>query len=86
MLYQSREKVINFFADYSTIVSEARHTLIYGKGLKVLTSKQVIQVLPTALAHVQAANASENLLNEIRQIIHSFIEQRKLLKKYRTIQ
>ena len=37
-----------------------------GKGLKILTPKQMLQKLPTALAHVKAGNTSENLLNEIR--------------------
>ena len=36
--------------------------------LKVLTSKQMLQRLPI----VKAGNASENLLNEIRQLIYSF--------------
>ena len=36
--------------------------------LKALTSKQMLQRLPI----VKAGNASENLLNEIPQIIYSF--------------
>ena len=36
-----------------------------GKGLKILTPKQMIQRLPVALAVVKAGNNSENLLNEI---------------------
>ena len=42
-----------------------------GKGLKILTSKQFLQRLTIALAQVKGRNASENLLNEIRQIIYS---------------
>ena len=42
-----------------------------GKGIKILTHKQMLQRLPLALAHVKAGNTSENLLNEIRQIIDS---------------
>ena len=37
--------------------------------LKVLTPKQMLQRLPIAFAQVKAGNNSENLLNEIRQII-----------------
>ena len=40
-------------------------------NLKILTPKQMLQRLPTALAQVKAGNTSENLLNEIRQIIYS---------------
>ena len=36
-----------------------------GKGLKILTPKQMLQRLPIALAQVKAGNNSENLLNEI---------------------
>ena len=39
------------------------------KGLKILTPKQMLQILQIALAKLKAGNSSENLLNEIRQII-----------------
>ena len=48
-------KVIKLFDDYSTIVS------FHEKGLKILTSKQMLQRLPIALAQVKADNTSENL-------------------------
>ena len=38
---------------------------------KILTPKQMLQKLPIALTQVKAGNTSENLLNEIRQIIYS---------------
>ena len=41
------------------------------KGLKILVPKQMLQRLPIALAQVKPGNNSENLLNEIRQIIYS---------------
>ena len=41
-----------------------------GKRLKILTSKQLLQRLPIALAQVKASNNSENLLNEVRQIAY----------------
>ena len=44
----------------------------HGKGLKILTPKQMLQRLPIALAQIKAGNNSESLLNEIRQII-SFV-------------
>ena len=42
-----------------------------GTELKILTLKQMLQRLPIALAKVKAGNNSENLLNEIRQIVYS---------------
>ena len=49
-------------------------------GLKILTPKQLLQRLPIALAQVKACNNSENLLNEIRQIVYS-LYQKKSPKK-----
>ena len=48
------------------------------------TPKQMLQRLPIALAQVKAVNNSENLLNEIRQIVYSLYQPKKLLKKYTT--
>ena len=39
------------------------------KGLKILSPKQMLKRLPIGLAQVQEGNTSENLLNEICQII-----------------
>ena len=62
------------------MLSEAKYKAKYGRGLKILTPKQMLQRLPMALAQVKAGYTSENVLNEIRQIIYFFIEQNKLLK------
>ena len=51
------------------------------KGLKILTPKKIIQRLPIALAQVKAGNNSENLLNEIRQIIYSLYQSKEITKK-----
>ena len=52
-----------------------------GKRLKILTPKQMIQRLPIALAQVKAGNNSENLLNEIRQIVYSLYQSKEITKK-----
>ena len=56
MLYKARNKVIKFFDDYSSIVSEAKLKPINGTRLKILTAKQMLQRLSTALAQVKAGN------------------------------
>ena len=38
-----------------------------------------------ALPQVKAGNIYENLLNEIRQIVYSLYQAKKLLKKYITM-
>ena len=35
MLYKAREKIINLFDDYSTIVWEAKHASLQRSGLKI---------------------------------------------------
>ena len=41
----------------------------------------MLQRLPIALAQVKAGNTSENLLNEIRQIIYSLYQEKEITKK-----
>ena len=81
MFYKARKKVIKLFDDYTTIVSKAKHKAKHGKGLKILAPKQMLQRLPIALTQVKAGNTSENLLNEIRQIIYSLYRAKEVTKK-----
>ena len=52
-----------------------------GKGLKILTSNQMLKSLRIALAKVKAGNNSESLLNEIRQIVYSLYRSKEITKK-----
>ena len=83
--YISRQEVINFFKDYTEMLSDANYRAkqneTKGTGLKVLTPKQMPQRLPIALAQVKAGNNSENLLNETRQIIYSLYQSKEITKK-----
>ena len=65
-LYEGRELTLNAFGSGIFPIKEKQ-----GKGLKILTPKQMFQRLPIALAQVKADNTSEKLPNEIRQIIYS---------------
>ena len=69
------------FDDYSRIVSEAKYKTKYGEGLKILSSKQMLQRLPLSLAQVEAGNTSESLLNEIRKAICFFVSSKRNYKK-----
>ena len=55
---------------------DARNNETKGTGLKILTPKQMLQRLPIALAQVKAGNNSENLLNEVREIVYSLYESK----------
>ena len=41
----------------------------------------MLQILPVALAQINAGNTSENLLNEIRQVIYSLYQAKEITKK-----
>ena len=71
----------NLFDDYSRILSEVKYKSKYGEGLKILTPKQMLQRLPIALALVRAGNTSENLPNEIKQILYSLYQEKEINKK-----
>ena len=83
--YYSRQEVINFSRDITEMLSDAdykaKQNETKGKGLKILAPKQMLQRLPIALAQVKAGNNSENLLNEIRQIIYSLYQSKEITKK-----
>ena len=49
-------------------------------NLKILNPKQMLQRLPIALAQVKTVKTSENLLNEIRQIIYSLYWAKEITK------
>ena len=79
--FDLRENIFDFFRDYSLLLSEAKCKAKYGKRLQMLSSKQMLQRLPTAFAQVKAGNTSENLLSEIRQIIYSLYQAKEITKK-----
>ena len=87
MLFNGRNDAINFIAGYGSMILEAKRKTTEklkeqeGTGLKILTPKQMLQRLPIALAQVKAGNNSENLLNEIRQIIYSLYQSKEITKK-----
>lgn len=44
---------------------------IEGIKIEIVSTKQMLQRLPAAFAQVKAGKTSENLLNDIRQIVYS---------------
>ena len=85
MLYKARNETIKLYDDYSLMMSEAKSKAkqneTMGKGLKMLTPKQMLQRLPIALAQVKAGSNSQNLLNESRQVLYSLYQSKEITKK-----
>ena len=79
MIYE--KKLLIFLEIILFLLSEAKYQAKYGEGLKILTPKQMLQRLPIALAQVKAGNNSKNVLNEIRQVVYSLYQSKKITKK-----
>ena len=74
----AREMVLNGFKSGIFLIKSTGSSLTDHSKLKVLTPKQMLQRLPIVLAQVKAGNNSENLLNEIRQIIYSLYQTKEI--------
>ena len=61
-------------------MSEAKYKAKYGRDLKILTSKKMLQRLRIALAQVKVGKTFEHLPNEIRQIIYSLYRAKEITK------
>ena len=66
-LYEGRELILKAFRSRIFPIKEKR-----GKGLKILTPKQMLQRLPISLAQVKAGNTSEDSLDSIDSLIIRF--------------
>ena len=72
-----RQKMLKIF----NYLGEIFNRPTKGKGLKILTSNQMLSRLPVSLAQLKAGNNSENLKNESRQLLYSLYRSNKLTKQ-----
>ena len=64
MLFNGRNEVIKLCNNYSLMILEAKKMAAEkrgGRGLKILTPKQILQRLPVSLTKVKAGKNSESL-------------------------
>ena len=80
-LYESREKVVQMFNNFAKDKSRNIYKSKQGTGLKILTPKKMLQKLQIVLAQIKAGNNSRGLLNEIKQIVYSLYQSKKITKK-----
>ena len=78
IFFNAINNAIKFIEDYTSMILEAKRLAKQGTGLKILTPKQILQVLPIALAQIKADNNSESLLNEIRQTEYCFYQSKEI--------
>ena len=81
--YTGRDMVLNAFRSKIFLIKSKGSGILNTNHskLKILTPKQMLKRLSIALAQVKAGNNSENLLNEIRQIIYSLYQSKEITKK-----
>ena len=89
-LFEGRERVLDAFKSKIFPINNectgfSSDKVCDHSNIKILTPKQRLQRLPIPLAQVKAGNTSENLLNEIRQIIHYLHQAKEIIKKCITI-
>ena len=75
-LLKGRQKVLNGFESKILPIGNQKH----GKGLKILSPKQMFQRLTIALAQLIAGNTFENLLNKILKIVYSLYQVKEITK------
>ena len=82
ILFNTRDNATKYIEDYSSMILEAIKLAREqeGTGLKILTSNQMLKILPIALAQIKVRHNSESLLNEIRQIFYYLYQSRKITK------
>ena len=80
---KAREMVLNGFKSKIFLTKSTGTGILNtdNSKLRILTPKQMLQRLTIALAQAKAGNNSENLLNEIRQIIYSLYQSKEITKK-----
>ena len=71
---ENPKKVVNIVEKIFDFIKKQK-----GKGLKIF--QQMLQRLPIDLAQAKAVNTSENLLDEIRQIIYYLYREKEITKK-----
>ena len=67
-------------SDLARVANVSNHKVSNHSNLKILTPKHRLQRLPIALAQVKAGNTSENILNEIKQIIYYLYRAKEITK------
>ena len=72
---------MNSFRDYSIVLSGYKYKAKHGKGLKIVTSKQMLSRLPIAFTQAKSSNSSENLLIELRQIVFSLYQAKEIYNR-----
>ena len=81
MLFNEENNAMKFKKRYGSMIPEAQKKATKRVGLKNLTPKQMIQILPITPAQVKVNKTSENFLNQICQLIKFLYQTKEITKK-----
>ena len=76
--YRDLKNIVDLYIIYN--LKSDSDTSKKGKGIKILTNKQMLNRLPKLLAQIEAGNNSKSLKNEIRQTLYSLYRSKVLTK------
>ena len=79
-LFKNENEKANEILDTVSQIVDFNEQYQQGQGLKILTPEQMLSRLPISLAQLKAGNNSENLKNEIRQLLCFLYRSKKLRK------
>ena len=71
---------MKLFDNHSTNASKAKYKTSHGERINILTPKQILPRLLTALQQVKAGNKSENSVSKIRKITYSLYCGKEITK------
>ena len=66
-------------------IYKAKQDETKGTGVKILTPRQMLRRLPIDFLQVKAGNNSEDLLNEIREILYLLYQSKEIPKVHNNI-
>ena len=75
--FEENENIIDIVERIFELNSEKQ----LGQGLKILTPNQMLNKLPITLAQLKAGNNSGKPQNDIRQLLYSLYQSKKLKKQ-----
>ena len=74
----NQKELLNYRNEFKKIIEKSFNPS--GSGLKILTPQQMFTHLPILLAQIKAGNNSQELKNEIRQLLHSLHRSKQISK------
>ena len=79
--FNKKQKGKGRSSDLTPVAKVSNRKVFDHKHIKILTLKQTLQRLETVLAQVKSSYTTENLVNEIKQIMYFSYPEKEVTKK-----